>query len=496
LYQLRENTNRKQQLLTIYHESYLEASLSAFYPALHHLRTAQMTFHRAFPYQSSGAVHLLIRNNVSPDKALPPSERSMSMPQLILDDANILLAQLPIQLQMNSQQPNYITKTMNELSDSNANKRQKTETEHGGHYGHDDKESLSSYRDGTSAGDDDSIISFSSSDSSLFDIFDELEAHPNAIQLVASSGGLITHCKSHCLLLLLVSFLTGSCKRCLIPHTQFYSLFPIRAGNEAFSDITHKSSSSLVTNPITIFDLVDSKSIPSLYGMLALALHNVPIVEEEIFSPTVNKNRSYASLEEEEEEVAESMTTTEMAGDDDLEKKSRPSSSSHLSITLPCKSFHKATTQYNVTVRKYRDLFLFFCYLTYVINLTTSTSFSKKILYVDAASMKRCFLGILTPRRTAPQREDCSNGDIDHESCLSNGGSFGAFASTNAPSNHLTRHVHYTKEQREDGTKQRIKSLTEEHGAAGSTAQLPNIPCGKVLRIDDDFLCQILFDSK
>ncbi len=274
----------------------------------------------------------------------------MSLSPLILDD---VLAQLPIQLQMNSQQPNFFTESMDELRDSNANKRQKTETEHGGHYGHDEKESLSSYRDGTSAGDDESIISFSSSDSSLFDIFDELEAHPNAIQLVASSGGLITHCKSQCLLSPLVSSLTGSCKRCLIPHIQFYSPFPIRAGNEAFSDITHKSSSSLITNPITIFDLVDSQSISSLYGMLALALHNVPIVEEEIFSPTVNKKRYYASLEE--EEVAVLMTTTEMAGDDDLEKKSRPSSSSHLSITLPCKSFHKANTQYNVTVRKYRD---------------------------------------------------------------------------------------------------------------------------------------------
>ena len=274
----------------------------------------------------------------------------MSLTQLILDD---VLAQLPIQLQMNSQQPNFTTEMMNELRDSNANKRQKTETEHGGHYGHDEKESLSSYRDGTSAGDDESIISFSSSDSSLFDIFDELEAHPNAIQLVASSGGLITHCQSQCLLSPLVSSLTGSCKRCLIPHTQFYSPFPIRAGNEAFSDITHKSSSSLITNPITIFDLVDSQSISSLYGMLALALHNVPIVEEEIFSPTVKKNRYYASLEE--EEVAVLMTTTEIAGDDDLEKKSRPSSSSHLSITLPCKSFHKANTQYNVTVRKYRE---------------------------------------------------------------------------------------------------------------------------------------------
>ncbi len=84
---------------------------------------------------------------------------------------------------------------MNALRHSNSNKRQKTETEHGGNYYHDEKESLSSYRDGNSAGDVNSIVSFSSSDSSLFDIFDELEAHPNAIQLVASSGGLVTHCK-------------------------------------------------------------------------------------------------------------------------------------------------------------------------------------------------------------------------------------------------------------------------------------------------------------
>jgi hypothetical protein len=124
--------------------------------------------------------------------ALPPFN------PLLLRDTDVLLAQLPKlePLQMNSLQTNYIAKTMNELRDFNANKRQKTETEHGENYCHDDIESLSSCRDGSTDGDDDSIISFSSSDSSLFDIFDHLEAHPNAIQLVASSGGLITHCKS------------------------------------------------------------------------------------------------------------------------------------------------------------------------------------------------------------------------------------------------------------------------------------------------------------
>jgi hypothetical protein len=275
-----------------------------------------------------------------------------------------------------------------------------------------------------------------------------------------------------------------------MPHIQFNSPFPIRTGNEAFSDITHKSSSSLIINPITIFDLVDSKSIPSLYGMLAMALHNVPLVEEEIFSPTVNKNKSHPSFEK--EEVLVLTTTTEMAGDDDLEKKSRLSSLSHLSITLPCKSFHNAPTQYNITVRKCSNFSVTF----HLSNLTTFTAFSKKIVFVDATSLKRCFLGILIPRGATSQRKDCSNSDIDRASCLTDGGSFCAFASTSPPSNNLTQHTHDTIEQRGDCTKQTIKSLTEEPGAAGSATPLPQIPCGKVLRIDDDFLCQILFDSK
>ncbi|KAL3762244.1 hypothetical protein ACHAW5_007193 [Stephanodiscus triporus] len=343
---------------------------------------------------------------------------------LLWRDTDVLLAQLPKlePLQMNSLQTNFIAKTMNESRDFNANKRQKTETEHGGNYFHDDIESLSSFRDGSTDGDDDSIISFSSSDSSLFDIFDELEAHPNAIQLVASSGGLITH------------------------------------WNKAFSDIiTHKSSSSLIKKPITIFELVDSKSLPLLYSMLAMSLHNVPIVEVEIYSPTDNKNTSYASFEEQEVDV---LTTTGMTSDDDLKKKSRPSSPSHLSITLSCKPFHNSSTRYNVT-----------------------------IVFVDAAPMKRCFIGILTPRST--QQENCSNGDIDDENCLSDGVSFCASASTNAPSNGLTKNACDIEKHREDCTQQRIESLNEEHGAA-----LAQIPCGKVLRIDDDFLCQILFGSK
>ena len=109
----------------------------------------------------------------------------------------LLLQQPKIEpLQMSSLQTKFIVKTMNELRYSNASKRRKMETEHGENYDHDIEGTFSSFRGGNCASDDDSITSLCRSDSSLLDIFDELEAHPSVIQLIASSGGLITHCKS------------------------------------------------------------------------------------------------------------------------------------------------------------------------------------------------------------------------------------------------------------------------------------------------------------
>ncbi len=90
-----------------------------------------------------------------------------------------------------------------------------------------------------------------------------------------------------------------------------------------------------------MFELIDSKSLPALYSMLAMSLHNVPIVEVEVFSPIDKKNASFDSFEEEG-----------VLLDVDLAKMPRPSSSSsHLSITLPCKSFHGSSTRCNITVR-------------------------------------------------------------------------------------------------------------------------------------------------
>ncbi|KAL3806436.1 LOW QUALITY PROTEIN: hypothetical protein ACHAXA_002807 [Cyclostephanos tholiformis] len=274
-------------------------------------------------------------------------------------------------LQMNSLQTKFIVKTMHELRYSNALKRRKTETERGDNYYRDEKVNFSSFRAGNNASDDDSIASLSRSDSSMLDIFDELEAHPN--------------------------------------------------------------------------------TLPALSIMLAMSLHDVPIVEVEVFPPIDNKNASFSFKGGEVVKL-----------DDDLENKPGSSSSSHLSITLPCKSYHDSSTRYNIT-----------------------------IMLVDAAPTKRCFLGILTPCETSSKQEGSCNGDVDYE----NRGNFDTPTSTNPPSNSLTQNFHDISRQQEGNVKQRIKSLTKEYDAAGSATPLPPIPSSKLLRIDDKFLCRILFHS-
>jgi len=258
---------------------------------------------------------------------------------------------------MNSLQSKLIAETMDDLRGRVA-KRQKTgavdQSVMLNDHVYDEKESLPCH-DGD--GDDDGSSSSNSSrfdsddddgsccdGSSRFDILEELDAHPHVIQVVATSGGLITH------------------------------------WNEPFSKIT-KPSASLKKIPLTIFELVDSKSLPSLYSMLALSLHNIGMVEVENFP---------------------------LDGHDD-EKLSR--SCSHLSITLPCKSFRNSSKHYNITV----------------------------VFMNDIAAMKRCFLGILTPRMQAAS------------------------------------------------AKERDVALNE-HAAATPR----HMPCGKILRVDDDLLCQTL----
>lgn len=102
-------------------------------------------------------------------------------------------------LKMRSVQTSFITNTMTDLREREfaaSIKRRKT-----GHWSVDHQEMLlAGYESNgdekdictavrADADDDDSISS------SRFDIQDELNAHPHAIHIVATSGGLITHCK-------------------------------------------------------------------------------------------------------------------------------------------------------------------------------------------------------------------------------------------------------------------------------------------------------------
>jgi len=217
-------------------------------------------------------------------------------------------------LQMNPFQTKIITDTMKELKERAA-KRQKTTCGFVGHH------FLSNHRNAMRNHHDDSRVSFcdydtddmSSCDSEeksrKFDIMDELNAHPNAIQILATPGGLITH------------------------------------WNHAFTKIT-KPSTSLKKIPLTIFELVDPKCLSSLYSMLALSLHNIGIVEVETFTLDDEKDGRGA--------VGSAMTLPTWK---ELHKKcARSSPISHLSITLPCKLFQNCLTRYNITIVFMNDI--------------------------------------------------------------------------------------------------------------------------------------------
>lgn len=73
--------------------------------------------------------------------------------------------------------------------------------------------------------------------------------------------------------------------------------------------------------------------------MLAMALHNVSIVDVEDFT-LVDES---SAAEEEVDEAVGDKRKRKAAKEEDA-------TSSHLSITLPCKSFFGTRTRYNITV--------------------------------------------------------------------------------------------------------------------------------------------------
>ncbi|KAL9178423.1 hypothetical protein ACHAXT_003753 [Thalassiosira profunda] len=147
-----------------------------------------------------------------------------------------------------------------------------------------------------------------------FDILEALDAHPDVVHIVATAGGLITH------------------------------------WNESFAGIA-KPAPALRRAPLSLFDLVESTALPSLYQIFALALHNVAVADVEDFRHT-----SSAQDDESGEEASRSP--------------------SHLSITLPCRTFRTSPVEYDITV----------------------------VFMSDDVPARRCFLGILAPRKTESDR--------------------------------------------------------------------------------------------
>lgn len=96
---------------------------------------------------------------------------------------------------------------------------------------------------------------------------------------------------------------------------------------------------------MTIFEIIESKSLPSLYSILALALHNVRV--DNIEDHTLNDDNS-SSEKAVDEGVVDPTDKKAVDGPEDT-----TSPSSHLSITLPCKSFPNSSICYNITVSLY-----------------------------------------------------------------------------------------------------------------------------------------------
>ena len=133
-------------------------------------------------------------------------------------------------------------------------------------------------------------------------------------------------------------------------------IFIANTGNKSFAGIA-KPTPALRRAPLSLFDLVESTALPSLYKIFALALHNVSIADVEDF-----RHPSLAQADGEEEEET--------------------GSPSRLSITLPCRAFRTSPVEYDITV----------------------------VFMNDDVPARRCFLGILAPRKTDSDRRSGGDG--------------------------------------------------------------------------------------
>lgn len=130
---------------------------------------------------------------------------------------------------------------------------------------------------------------------------------------------------SACIIILSLQFESNSTSHAHFSYLACHLYLLERTGNDAFAGIT-RSSDSLRSYPITIFELIESTSLRSFYGMLALALEGMPR------APSIVSNTARDETDSDEE------------GSDEDE------GPSHLSITLPCRRFHGSDARYNITV--------------------------------------------------------------------------------------------------------------------------------------------------
>ena len=96
--------------------------------------------------------------------------------------------------------------------------------------------------------------------------------------------------------------------------------------------------------------------------MLALALHNIGIVEvencychcddkeEEEEASTSSSEEGDEDGEDGEQECSTTAEEERVLYEEEMMDKSLELSSSHLSITLPCRMFRDSSTRYNITV--------------------------------------------------------------------------------------------------------------------------------------------------
>ena len=98
-------------------------------------------------------------------------------------------------LQMTRLQSNFIDDTMKELRERQAKRQKVCDTMRMMMVQHQDGASVdmcSQHDDGRHQ----QNVGSSGTNANRFDILDALDSHPNTVQVVATSGGLITHCKS------------------------------------------------------------------------------------------------------------------------------------------------------------------------------------------------------------------------------------------------------------------------------------------------------------